>query len=149
MHFKRGSMNQQPRADELLMLVVLAQDVTHILTEKTLDALAKFLHPLDVGLLHAPCAVWQVWRPGPKFLDRHLRPVVPRDIGHEIADYRKGVHRLEDDRHIEIEIAEPSHAHELRHAIDFRRARAALAGLAVPSDCKIGRVLRLDAMHGV
>src|ERR1700760_24418 len=60
MHFKRGHMNQQARADEFLMFVVLAQNVTYVLTEKTLDALAKFLHPFYVCLLHAPCSIRQV-----------------------------------------------------------------------------------------
>ena len=34
-------------------------------------------------------------------------------------------------------------------AVDFRRARAALAGLAVPAAGEIGRLLRLDRVHGV
>ena len=59
------------------------------------------------------------------------------------------MHRLEDDRHVEIEVAQPGHAHQLRHAVDFGRARAALAGLAVPSHREIGRLLSLDAVHGV
>jgi len=61
MHFERGDMDQQARSDELIMLVVFAQDVTHILTEKTFNALTKFLHPFDVCLLHAPRPIRQVW----------------------------------------------------------------------------------------
>jgi hypothetical protein len=42
-----------------------------------------------------------------------------------------------DHRLIEIELAQPRHAHQLGHAVDFGRARAALARLAVPAHGQI------------
>ena len=54
MHFQRGGINQKARADEFLVLVMVAQNVADILAEKTFDALAEFLHAIDVFLL--PCA---------------------------------------------------------------------------------------------
>src|SRR5580693_346763 len=54
MHFEGGSVDQEPGTDELVFFVVFAQDVTYILTQETLDALAKLLHPFHVGLLHPP-----------------------------------------------------------------------------------------------
>ena len=44
---------------------------------------------------------------------------------------------------------EPRHAHQPRIAIDFRRARSALASLAVPPHREVVRLLGLDPMHGV
>src|SRR5437762_9826186 len=49
-------------SDEFLMHLVVAQHVAHVLTEKTFDALPKFLHAINVFLLHAPCAIWSIGR---------------------------------------------------------------------------------------
>src|ERR1700733_3913810 len=98
MHFERCRVNQQARTDELGFFVVLAQDVTYILTKETLDTLAKLLHALDVCLLHAPGSIREVGRTWPEWLDSHLGTEVPGDIGDQVADDRKGVHGLEDDR---------------------------------------------------
>ena len=44
---------------------------------------------------------------------------------------------------------EPGHAHELRLAIDFGRARSAFPCLAVPSDSQVVRLLCLDLVHRI
>ena len=36
---------------------MIAQDVADVLAQEAFDALAEFLHAVDVGLLHAPGAV--------------------------------------------------------------------------------------------
>ena len=59
-HFQRGGINQKARADEFLVLVVVAQHVADVLAEETFDALAEFLHAVHVLLLHAPGAVRRV-----------------------------------------------------------------------------------------
>jgi hypothetical protein len=56
-HLERGDVDQEARADELVVQVMLAQDVAHVLAEKALDALPELLHPVDVPLRHAPGAV--------------------------------------------------------------------------------------------
>src|SRR5438477_170240 len=50
MHLQRGDINQVARANELVVLVMFAQNVAHILAQETLDALAKFFHAVDVFL---------------------------------------------------------------------------------------------------
>ena len=44
---------------------------------------------------------------------------------------------------------EPRHAHQARHAVDLGRARAALAGLAVPAHGEVVGLLGLDLVDGV
>src|SRR5262249_61871187 len=61
----------------------------------------------------------------------------------------EGLERLDDDRHVEVEIREARHAHEPRRAVDLRRAGAALARLAVPARGEVGRRLRLDLVDRV
>src|SRR5438093_772081 len=52
MHFKRRNVHQKTWPDELLVQMMLAQDMANILAQIALDAFAKFLNPVDVGLLH-------------------------------------------------------------------------------------------------
>jgi hypothetical protein len=62
---------------------------------------------------------------------------------------RKRLHRLDLDVLSEIEVLKARHAHEPRHTIDFRAARAALSGFAVPAACKIGGMLGLNEVDGI
>ena len=103
MHFECGSINEQTRTDKFIVLVVFPQNVAHVLAEKTLDALAKLLHALDVGLLDAPCSIGRVGWAGLELLDRLLGPEIPRNIRDQIAYDRKRVHWLHDDRHIQVD----------------------------------------------
>ena len=77
MHFEGSSIDKQARTDKFVVLVVFSQDMAHVLAEKTLDALAKLLHALDVRLLDAPCAIGRVGRAGLESLDRLLGPEIP------------------------------------------------------------------------
>ena len=86
---------------------------------------------------------------GWKLLDRLLDAEIPGDVRHQIADRREGVHGLDDHRHVQVQLAQPRHAHQLRHAVDLRRAGAAFARLAVPAHGEIGRLLGLNAVYGV
>src|SRR4051794_9765088 len=149
MHFKRCGVNEEAGADKLVMFAVLAQDMAYILTEKTFDALAKLLYTFDIGLLHTPGAVWRIGRTRPEFPDRLLDFEVPGDVGDEIPDYGECMHRLENDRHLQVEIAEPGHAHGFGHAIDLGGARAAFACLTIPAQGQVGRLLSLHAVNGV
>jgi hypothetical protein len=54
MHFQAGNPNEETRSAKLILLFMISQDVAHILTKKTFNALAKLLHPINVSLLHFP-----------------------------------------------------------------------------------------------
>ena len=54
MHLERRGVDEMARADELVEQPVIAQHVADVLAEEALDALAEFLHALDVDLRHAP-----------------------------------------------------------------------------------------------
>src|SRR5260370_17742095 len=62
MHFERADLDEKARPGEFIELVMLAQHVAHILAQETLDALAEFLHTIDVLLRHAPGAVGRIGR---------------------------------------------------------------------------------------
>ena len=68
-HFQRGGVDEEARADEFLVLVMVAQDVADVLAEEAFDALAEFLHAIDVFLRHAPGAVGRVGLARLEFLD--------------------------------------------------------------------------------
>ena len=148
-HLQRGGIDQQARADELIVLVMVPQHMADVLTQEAFDALAEFLRPLHVGLDHIPGAVGVVGGAGPEGLDGVLDPVVPRHIGHKILDDREGLHGLNRDWLGEIEIPHSRHAHQSRLAVDLGAARAALAGLAIPTAGQIASLLGLNLMHNV
>src|SRR5438128_461987 len=54
MHLQPGDANEETRAAELLLLLVIAQHVADVLAEETFNALAKLLNPIDVALIHLP-----------------------------------------------------------------------------------------------
>ena len=97
-HLQRGDVDQEARADELVVLVVVAQHVADVLAQEALDALAELLHAVDVLLLHAPGAVRRVGRARLERLDLLLDLEVPRHVGHQVADRRERLHRLDRDR---------------------------------------------------
>ena len=98
---------------------------------------------------HPPGAVRRVGRARLELLDPLLDAEVPRDVGDQVLDRRERAHRLDGDRLVQVQLAQPRHAHQPRLAVDLRRARAALAGLAVPAHREVGRLLGLDLVHGV
>jgi hypothetical protein len=48
-HLERRREGQEPRTDELIVQVMIAQDVADVLAEEALDALPELLHAIDVG----------------------------------------------------------------------------------------------------
>src|SRR6476660_8167573 len=115
------------------MLLMIAKHVTNVLAKKALDALAKFLHAVDVRLLHSPRSVRGVRRSWFEFLYPLLDLVIPRYVADQIFHRRKRPYRFDRYRFIERDRIQPSHTHQLWLTVDFRRARPALAGLAVPA----------------
>src|ERR1700683_3622935 len=63
-HLQSGGVDEEPRADELVVLPVVAQDVADVLAEEALNALPELLDPVDVLLLHPPRAAWRLGLPG-------------------------------------------------------------------------------------
>src|ERR1700730_10903056 len=45
MHFERRNADEKPRSPELLHLLVIAENVAHILAQEAFNALPKLLHP--------------------------------------------------------------------------------------------------------
>src|SRR6185369_2151657 len=76
MHFERRRVNQKPRSDEFLVLIMIPKNVADILAEVTLDAFAKFLHAVYVFLLHSPGAILGIGRPRFELLDAFLDLVI-------------------------------------------------------------------------
>src|SRR5439155_26604108 len=117
--------------------------------EKTFDALAEFLHSVHVRLRHPPRAVGRVGRTGLEGPDLFLHPEIPGDVGDEVPDVRKGLHRLDGHRLVEGQVAQPGHAHQARQSVDLGGAGTAFAGLAVPAAGEVIGLAGLDAVHGV
>src|SRR5262245_29227132 len=91
-HLECRGVDDEARADELIVLVVIAQDVTDVLAQIALDALAEFLDAIDVRLLHPPRTVRRVGRARLERLDALLHLEVPRHVGDEILDVRERPH---------------------------------------------------------
>ena len=101
-------------------LVVLAKHVADVLAQEALDALAELLHAVDVALLHPPRTVRRVGGPRLESRDLLLDPEVPRDVRDQVLDRRKRAHRLDAHRFVQVQRAEPSHAHQARLAVNLR-----------------------------
>src|SRR5262249_29368949 len=133
MHLQRGDMNQETWPDEFVVHLVIAQHVADVLTKKTFDALPEFLHAIDVLLLHSPGTVWRIGRSRLERFDLFLYPEIPGDICDQVLDDWKSFYGLDCRGFLQRQITQTGHTHELRHTVNFRRARPAFACLAVPS----------------
>jgi hypothetical protein len=131
-----------------LVLLVVADDVTGVLTQEALDALAELLPALDVGLHHSALAVRVR---GCRREGRQLGGllVVVRHVADQIADHRERTHRRDRQRLGRLVVGQPRHAHQPRPTVDLGRAGAALAGLAVPADREIAGLRGLQLVDGV
>ena len=70
-HFQGSGINEESRSDELVMEIVFSKDMTDILTEEALNALAKLLDVVNVFLFHPPRTIFGIrgsWREGFHFL---------------------------------------------------------------------------------
>src|SRR5882672_10435467 len=137
MHFEACGADEKARTAETLVFAVIAKNVANVLTEKTFNTFAKFLDAVNVALIHLP------FNAGLRFegWDFLVDLVIPRDVGDEILDYRKGSERRDYDGLIERERIHTRFASETRAAVDFGGAGAAFGGFAIPADGEIGRLM--------
>src|SRR5438046_10487970 len=99
MHFQTRDAHKEAWASELLYLLVIAQHVANVLTEKAFNALAKLLHAIDLALIHLPFHVW----PGCERRNLFVDAVIPGNVGDEILQHRKALHWLNCDRLVRSE----------------------------------------------
>src|SRR6202035_4039173 len=149
MHLERGGKNQKARSDELFVLVMISQNVANVLAKETFDTLAKFLDPIDVRLGHPPSPVRRVGGTRLEWLDLFLYSEIPRDVGHQIANARKRLHRFDGHRLVKRDGVQSGHAHQLRNAVDLCRTGTALARFAIPSAGQVIGLLGLNVVHRV
>src|SRR6266404_905612 len=145
MHFKAGDSNEEARARELLLLVVLAKDVAHILAEKAFDALAKLLDAVDIELGDFPLHPLA----GFESRDFAVDTVIPGNVGDKVFDCGKGFHGQDGDGLVLREIVHARFASQARAAVDFRGTGTALPRFAIPANGEIGSEVPLNVMERV
>jgi hypothetical protein len=149
MHFQRCQTDEKARSGKILFVVFVIPDhMAHVLAQKALDALVKFLPPIDVLLIHSPGPVGLFWlwlERGDRF--RFL--VIKRDVGDQIPNNGKGFHRSNSNQLAGFKKVHACHAHESGLAVDLGTARSAFTGLTVPPDCQVIRPGSLDGMNEV
>src|SRR6266571_4050751 len=148
MHLEGRQADHEARPDKGVLARLVAQNVTDVLAQIALDALAKFLHPVHVLLHHAVRRVGRS-RSRPERRDPLVLLVIPGDIRHQILDDREGLHRLDVDGLGGGELVHARHAGELRLPVDLHAAGAALPRLAVPSHRQVVREPCLDPVQDV
>lgn len=149
MHLQRRGVHQEARSNEFVFLVMVTDDVADILAQEAFNALAELLHAVNVLLVHGPGAISIVRLARLKRLDGLLDTEVPTDVRDQVANEWERTHGFHSDHLVRWQRVHARHAHQAWFAVDFRRARAALAGLAVPAARQVGRLLCLNAVHAV
>src|SRR5438874_3597809 len=92
-HLQTRDAHKKARPRELFLLVVLAQNVANVLAEKTFDALAELLDAVHVSLVDFPFGVRPRLEGGNPLVDAEI----PGDVGDQILDERKRLHRQDGD----------------------------------------------------
>src|SRR5688500_586676 len=105
-HIEVGKLDKLARAIESVLAVVLAQDMTHILAEEALDALAELLYAVHIYLLHLEWPGRVCGRSKWSYLRRH--PEVPRHIGHQVFYQRESLQRVDEDGSVAVRIIPPT-----------------------------------------
>jgi hypothetical protein len=145
MHFEAGDSNEEAWTGELFLFVVFAKDVTDVLAEKTFDALAELLHPVDIELGNFPFGSFARLERRDFLVDT----VIPGNVGDKVFDARKGLHGQDGDGLVLREVVHARFAGQAGTAVDFRGARAALPCLAVPADGEVRCEMALDVVKRV
>ena len=85
-HLQSGNVNQGAWADELIVQMMLTEYMADILTKETLDALTKFLNPVDVTLVHVPGTILVVRFARLELFNSLLNPIVPGNVCGQVLD---------------------------------------------------------------
>ena len=99
-HIERRCINEQARADEFLMQVMLPQHMANILAQEAFNTFVELLDAVNILLDHPPRALRKVrvaWFEG---LDFFLGFIVPGNVGDQVFNQRKRPHRLHGDGRI-------------------------------------------------
>src|SRR6266542_4191422 len=145
MHIQSGDANEEAGTTKLFLLLVIAQHVANIRTQKTFDTFAKLLHAIDVALIHFPRDI----RARAEWLNPSVDFVVPGYVSYQISDDRKTLHRLNCNGFIQRQSIQASLACQAGMAIDLCRTRTAPARFAVPPDSKVRRQMSLNVVERI
>jgi hypothetical protein len=77
MHLQRRNMHQKTRADEFVVLLVIAKHVADVLAQEALDALPELLDAIHIGLRHSPGSVWSIGNARLELRDPLLHREIP------------------------------------------------------------------------
>src|SRR5437867_10830794 len=119
--------------------------MTNVLAQETLNALAEFLHPINVFLLHSPIGP-RLWSERRNFL---VDLVIPGNVCDQVFDDRERLHRQNGYGLVLGKGIYAGFASQLRPPIYFRRARTAFASLAIPADGQVWSLVLLNVMKCV
>src|SRR4030065_1250731 len=148
MHLQTGDSNQKAGTDELGMFIMISQDVTNTLAQKTFDTFSELLDPVNILLLHSPGSVWFRWLRS-KRRNGFVNFIIPGDICDQILDNRKGLHRLHCNRIAFGEFIDSGHTHQFWKPIYFSTATATSTGFAVPTTSQIWGLGSLKLMNSI
>src|SRR5258708_33231665 len=145
MHFEASDANEETRAGELFLFVVLAKNMTNVLTQEAFDAFAKLLDAIDIQLRDFPFHSLA----GLEGRDFAVDTIVPGNVGDKVFDAREGFHGQDDNGLVQREIVHARFAGQARTPVDFGGTRTALAGFAVPTNSEIGSEVPLNVIERV
>src|SRR5437879_677607 len=123
MHFKPSHSDKEARTAELFVFIVLAQNVADVLAKKALNALAEFLHPVNVFLLHSPISASF----GLESRNLLVDLVIPGNVCDQVLDDWERLHRQNSDGLVLRKGIHAGFACKPWSPVDLRRARATLA----------------------
>jgi len=115
MHLETGDSNEETRAGELFLLVVLAKNVTNVLAKKAFDALAKLLDAVHIQLRDFP------FHSLPRFKGRDFAvdTIVPGNVGDKVFNEGEGPHRKDRNGLVLWEIIHTRFAGQARPSVNF------------------------------
>jgi len=145
MHFEAGDSNEETRAGELFLLVVLAKNVTNVLAEKAFDALAKLLDAVHIQLRDFPFHSLT----GLEGRDFAVDTIVPGNVGDKVFNAGEGPHWQDGDRLVLREIIHARFAGQAGPPVDFGGTRPALPCFAIPANGEIGSEVALDVVKRI
>src|SRR5207247_2385718 len=77
MHFERCDVHEISGTNELLVQMMFSQDVAHVLTKETLDALSEFLNAINILLRHSPGSFGRIRLAWVELFDLFLYTEIP------------------------------------------------------------------------